>query len=144
VDVETSVVEDVIAAVPMRSAASSVGADKETSGPLLVPLSTKEKDSNDDSDVRIVSSVCEAPRGRSFVAFGAEAPRDEGKSSSTSTSSSNSSSESTEQCASPSATGAEKDDLATAAEEDEEEEEEPDSINYHVTPEETQATATRL
>jgi hypothetical protein len=109
-----------------------------------VPLSPKEKDSDDDSDVRIVSYVGEAPRGRSPAAFGAEAPRDEGKSSSASTSSSSSSSESTEQSASPSATGAEKDDLVAAAEEDEEEEEEPDSSNYCVTPEEPQVAATRL
>jgi hypothetical protein len=85
VDVETGVVEDVIAAVPLRSAAPSVEADEETGGPLLVPLSPKEKDSDDDSDIRIVSSIGEAPRGRSPAAFGAEAPRDEGKSSSAST-----------------------------------------------------------
>jgi hypothetical protein len=108
VDVETGVVEDVIAVVLLRSAAPSVGADEGPGGPLLVPLSPKEKDSNDDSDVRIVSSIGEAPRGCSPAAFGAEAPRDEGKSSSASTSSSSSSSESTEQSASPSAIGAEK------------------------------------
>jgi hypothetical protein len=144
VDVETGVVEDVIAAVPLRSAAPAVGADKETGGPLLVPLSPKEKDSDDDSDVRIVSFVGEAPHGRSPAAFGAEAPCDEGKSSSASTSSSSTSSESTEQSASPSATGAEKDALVAAAEEDDEEEEEPDSSNYRVTPEEPQAAAIRL
>jgi DNA repair exonuclease SbcCD ATPase subunit len=109
-----------------------------------VPLSSKEKDSDDDSDVRIVSSVGDAPRGRSPTAFGAEAPRDEGKSSSASTSSSSSSSEITEQSTSPSATGTEKDDLVAVAEEDEEEEEEPDSSNYRVTPEEPQAAATHL
>jgi hypothetical protein len=134
----------VIAAVPLRSAAPSVGADEETGGPVLVPLSPKEKDSDDDSDVRIVSSVGEAPRSRSPAAFGAEAPRDEGKSSSASTSSSSSSSESTEQCTSPSATGTKKDALAAAAEEVEEEEEEADSSNYRVTPEEPQAAAIRL
>jgi hypothetical protein len=144
VDVEIGVVEDVIAIVSLRSVAPSVGADEESGGPLLVPLSPKEKDSDDDSDIRIVSSVGEAPRGRSPAAFGVEAPRDEGKSSSASTSSSGSSSESTEQSASPSATGVEKDALAIAAEENEEEEEEPDSSNYHVTPEEPQATAIRL
>jgi hypothetical protein len=143
VDVETGVVEDVIAAVPLRLAAPVVGANEETGGPLLVPLSPKEKDS-DDSDVRIVSSVGEAPRGRSPATFGAEAPCDECKSSSASTSSSSSLSDSTEQSASPSATGAEKDNLVAAAEEDEEEEEEPDSSNYHVTPENPQAVATRL
>jgi hypothetical protein len=143
VDVETGVVEDVIAAVPLRSAAPSVGADKETGGPLLMPLSPKEKDSNDDSDVRIVSSVGEAPRSRSPAAFSAEAPRDEGKSNSAPTSSSSSSSESTEQSASPSATGAEKDALAAAAEGDEEEED-PDSSNYRVMPEEPQAAAVHL
>jgi hypothetical protein len=144
VDVETGVVEDVIAVVPLRSAAPSVGADEEAGGPLLVPLSPKEKDSDDDSDVRIVSYVGEAPRGRSPTAFGPEAARDDGKSSSASTSSSSSSSESTEQSASPSATSAEKDDFVAAAEEDEEEEEEPDSSNYCVTPEEPQVAAARL
>jgi hypothetical protein len=101
VDVETGVVEDVIAIVPLSSAVPSVGADEETGGPLHVPLSPKEKDSDDDSDVRIVSSVGEAPRGRSPAALGAEAPHDEGKTSFASTSSSGSSSESTEQSASP-------------------------------------------
>jgi hypothetical protein len=144
VDVETGVVEDVIAAVPLRSVAPSVEADEETGGPLLVPLSPKEKDSDNDSDIRIVSSVGGAPRRRSPAAFGAEAPRDEGKSSSASTSSSSSLFESTEQSASPSATGTEKDALATAAEEDEEEEDEPDSSNYRVRPEEPQAAAARL
>jgi hypothetical protein len=144
VDVENGVIKDVIVVVPLRSAAPSVGADEETGGPLLVPLSPKEKDSDGDSDVRIVSSVGEAPRGRSPAAFGAEAPRDEGKTSSASTSSSGSSSESTEQSASPSATGVEKDALSTDAEEDEEEEEEPDSSNYRVTAEEPQAAAIRL
>jgi hypothetical protein len=144
VDVETSVVEDVIAVVPLRSAAPSVEADEETGGPLLVPLSPKEKDSDDDSEVRIMSSVGEAPRGHSPTAFGPDAPQDEGKSSSSSTSSSNSSSESTEQSASASATGVEKDDLVAAAEEDEEEEEEPDSSSYRVTPEEPKAAAVRL
>jgi hypothetical protein len=41
VDVETSIVEDVIAAVPLRAAAPSAGANEETGGPLLVPLSLK-------------------------------------------------------------------------------------------------------
>jgi hypothetical protein len=109
-----------------------------------VPLSPKEKDSDEDSDVRIVSSVGEAPRGRSLAAFAAEAPRDEGKTSSASTSSSDSSSESTEQSASPSATSIEKDALTPAAEENKEEEEEPDSSNYRVTPEEPQDAAIRL
>jgi hypothetical protein len=144
VDVETGVVEDVIAAVPLCAATPSAEADEETGGPLLMPLSPKEKDSDDDSEVRIVSSVGEAPRDRSPAAFGAEAPRDEGKTSSASTSSSGSSSESTEQSASPSATGIEKDALAPAAEENEEEEEEPDSSNYRMTPEKPQAAAIRL
>jgi hypothetical protein len=140
VDVETGVVRTVIAAVPLRSAAPSGEAGEETGGPLLVLLSPKEKDNNEDSDVRNVSSVGEASRGRSPTALGHEAPRDEGKSSSTSTSSSNSSSENTEQSASPSATGIEKDDFVAAVEEDEEEEE-PESSNYRVTPEEPQAAA---
>jgi hypothetical protein len=63
VDVETGLVEDVIAAVPLHSAAPSAGAGRETGGPLLVPLSPKEKDSDDDSDVRIMSSVGDAPAG---------------------------------------------------------------------------------
>jgi hypothetical protein len=91
VDVETGTVGTVIAAVPLRSAAPSGGASEETGGPLLVPLSPKEKDNDEDSDVRIVSSVGEASRGRSPLTLGHEAPRDEGKSSSTSTSSSSSS-----------------------------------------------------
>jgi hypothetical protein len=142
VDVETGLVEDVIAAVPLRSAAPSAGAGREAGGPLLVPLSPKEKDSDDDSDVRIMSSVGDAPRGPSPAAFGPEAPKDEDKSSSTSTSSSSSSSDGTEQSASPSATAAEKDDFVAAAEEDEKEE--PDSSSYQVTPEEPQAAAVCL
>jgi hypothetical protein len=142
VDVETGLVENVIAAVPLRSAAPSAGAGDEAGGPLLVPLSPKEKDSNDDSDVRIVSSVGDAPRGHSHTAFGPDAPQDEGKSSSTSTSSSSSSSEGTEQSASPSATVAENDDFVAVAEEDEEEE--PDSSSYRVTLEEPRAAAVRL
>jgi hypothetical protein len=108
-----------------------------------VPLSPKEKVNDEDSDVRIVSSVSEAPHGRSPPSLGHKAPRDEGKSSSTSTSSSSSSSENTGQSASPSATGAEKDDFIAAAEEDEEEEE-PESSNYRVTPEDPQAAVARL
>jgi hypothetical protein len=142
VDVETGVVEDVIAAVPLCSAAPSAGAGEEAGGPLLVPLSPKEKDSDDDSDVRIMSSVGDAPRGHSPTAFSPDAPQDEGKSSSTSTSSSSSSSESTEQSASPSATVAEKDDFVAATEEDEEEQ--SDSSSYRVTPEEPRAAVVRL
>jgi hypothetical protein len=107
-----------------------------------VPLSPKEKDSDGDSDVRIMSSVGDAPCGPSPAAFGPEAPQDEDKSISTSTSSSSSSSDGTEQYASPSATVAEKDDLVAAAEEDEEEE--PDSSIYRVTPEEPRAAVVRL
>jgi hypothetical protein len=107
-----------------------------------VPLSPKEKDSDDDSDVRIMSSVGDAPRGHSPTAFSPDAPQDESKSSSTSTSSSSSSSESTEQSASPSATVAEKDDFVAATEEDEEEE--SDSSSYRVTPEEPRAAVVRL
>jgi hypothetical protein len=65
VDVETGTVGTVIAAVPLRSAAPSAGGGGGAGGPLLVPLSLKEKDSDEESDVRIVSSVGEAPRGRS-------------------------------------------------------------------------------
>jgi hypothetical protein len=128
--------------MPLRSAAPSVEAGGEAGGPLLVPLSPKEKDNDEDSDVRIVSSIGDAPRGHNPTAFGPKAPRDEGKSSSTSASSSNSSSEGTEQSASPSATVAEKDDFAVAVEEGEEEE--PESSSYQVTPEEPRAAAVRL
>jgi hypothetical protein len=74
VDVETGLVEDVIAVVPLRSAAPPIQAGGDAGGPLLVPLSPKEKDSDDDSDVRIVSSVGDAPRGHSPTTFGPEAP----------------------------------------------------------------------
>jgi hypothetical protein len=43
VDVKTGLVEDVIAAVPLRSAAPSAGAGRETGGPLLVPLARRKK-----------------------------------------------------------------------------------------------------
>jgi hypothetical protein len=142
VDVETGLVEDAIAVVPLHSAAPSAGGRRETTGPLLVPLSPKEKDSDDDSDVHIVSSFGEAPRRPSPVSLGAEAPRDKDDSSSTSTSSSSSSSDGTEQSASPSAPATEKDDIVAEAEEDEEEELE--SSSYRVTPKEPRAAAVRL
>jgi hypothetical protein len=132
----------VIAIVPLRSAAPLAGTGGGAGGPLLVPLKPKEKNSVDDSDVCIVSSVGDAPRGHSPAAFGPDAPQDEGKSSSTSTCSSSSSSEGTEQSASPSATAAEKDNFVAATKEDEEEE--PDSSSYRVTPEEPRAAAVRL
>jgi hypothetical protein len=69
--------------------------------------------------------------------LGHKAPCDEGKSSSASSGSSSSSTENTGQPASPSATGAEKDDFVAEAEE----EEEPKSSNYRVTLEEPQAVA---
>jgi hypothetical protein len=146
VDVETGLVEDVTAVVPLRAAAPSdapsVRARKEATGTLLVPLSPQEKDSDDDNDVRIVSSVGDAPRKPSPVALGAEAPRDKDDSSSTSTSSSDTSSGGTEQSACPSAPATEKDDIAAEAEEGEDEE--PESSSYRVTPEEPHATAVRL
>jgi hypothetical protein len=111
-------------------------------GPLLVPLSPKEKDSDDDNNVRIVSSVGDAPCKPSPVALGAEAPRDKDDSSSTSTSSSDTSSDGTEQSASPSAPATEKDDIVAEAEEGEDEE--PESSSYRVTPEEPRAAAVRL
>jgi hypothetical protein len=117
VDVETGLVGDVIAALPLRPAAPSARARKETTGPLLVPLSPQEKDSDDNSDVRIVSSVGDAPRKPSPVALGAEAPRDKDDSSSTSTSLSDTSSDGTEQSASPSAPATKKDDITVEAEE---------------------------
>jgi hypothetical protein len=76
VDVETGLIADVIVAVPLCSAAPSAGAGEGTVGPLFVPLIPKEKDSDHDSDVRIVSSVGDASRKPSPVALGAEAPRD--------------------------------------------------------------------
>jgi hypothetical protein len=79
VDVETGVVEDVIDVVPLRAAAHSAGADKETGGPLLVPLSPKEKDTDNDSDVRIVSSIGEAPRGRSLLPSAPKPPATKAK-----------------------------------------------------------------
>jgi hypothetical protein len=132
----------VIAAVPLCSAAPLARAGKETTGPLLVPLSPQEKDSDDDSDVRIVSSVGDAPHKPSPVALDAEAPRDKDDSSSTSTSSSDTSSDGTEQSASPSAPATEKDDIAVEAEEGEDEE--PESSSYRVMPEEPRAAAVRL
>jgi hypothetical protein len=81
-----------------------------------LPPRPKEKDSDEESDVRIVSLVGEASRGRSPPPLGHEAPCDKGKSSSASTRSSSSSSETTGQSASTSATGAEKDDFVAEAE----------------------------
>jgi hypothetical protein len=109
-----------------------------------VPLSPKEKYSDEESDVRIVSSVGDAPHGRSPPPLGDEAPCDEGKTSSASTSSSSSSSENTGQSALPSATGGEKDCFVGEAEEEEAEEEDPECSNYRVTLEDPQADATRL
>jgi hypothetical protein len=146
VDLETGLVEDVIAAVPLRatapSDAPSARAGKGAAGPLLVPLSPQEKDSDDDSDVRIVSSVGDAPRKPSPVALGAEAPQEKDDSSSTSTSSSDTSSGGIEQSASPSAPATEKDDVVAEAEEGEDEE--PESSSYRVIPEEPRAAAVRL
>jgi hypothetical protein len=146
VDVETGLVEDVIAAMPLRAAAPldapSARAGKEAAGPLLVLLSPQEKDSDDDSDVRIVSSVGDALRKPSPVALGAKAPQEKDNSSSTSTSSSDKSSGGTEQSASPSAPATKKDDVVAEAEEGEDEE--PESSSYRVTPERPCAAAVRL
>jgi hypothetical protein len=142
VDVETGLVEDVIAAVPLRAAAPSARAGKGAAGPLLVSLSPQEKDSDDDSDVCIVSSVGDAPRKPSPVALGAEAPQEKDDSSSTSSSSSDTSSGGTKQSASPSAPATEKDDIVAEAEEGEDEE--PESSSYRMTPEEPRAAAVRL
>jgi hypothetical protein len=145
VDVETGTVGTVIAVVPLRSAAPSGGGGEKAGGPLLVPLSPKEKDSDEESDVRIVSSVGEVPCGRSPPPLGDEAPCDEGKTSLASTNSSSSSSENTGQSASPLAMGGEKYCFVTEAEEEEAgEEEDPESSNYRVTPEGSQAAATCL
>jgi hypothetical protein len=146
IDVETGLVGDVIAVVPLRAAAPSdvppARAGEGAGGPLLVPLSPQEKDSDDDSDVRIVSSVGDAPRKPSPVALGAEAPQEKDSSSSTSSSSSDTSSGGTEQSASPSAPASEKDDIVAKAEE--EEDDGPESSSYRVTPEEPRAAAVRL
>jgi hypothetical protein len=115
---------------------------KGATGPLLVPLSPQEKDSDDDIDVRIVSSVGDAPRKPSPVALGAEAPQEKDDSSSTSSSSSDTSSGGAEQSASPSAPASEKDDVVAEAEGGEDEE--PESSSYRVTPEEPRAAAVRL
>jgi uncharacterized coiled-coil protein SlyX len=144
--VETGVVEDVIAAVPLRAAAPSdmpsATAGAGAAGPLLVPLSPQEKDSDEDSDVRIVSSVGDAPRKLSPAVVGAEAPQEKDDPSSTSSSSSDTSSEGTEQSASPSAPASERNDIVPEAEE--EEDEGPESSSYRVTPEEPRAAAVRL
>jgi hypothetical protein len=150
VDVETGLVEDVIAAVPLRPAAPSdvpsdspsAGAGQGATEPLLVPLSPPEKDSDDDSDVRIVSSVGDVPRKPSPAALGAEAPQERDEPSSTSSSSSDTSSDGTEQSASPSTPASEKNDVVPEAEE--EEDGEPESSSYRVTPEEPRAAAVRL
>jgi hypothetical protein len=110
-----------------------------------VPLSPKEKDNDEESDIRIMSSVGDAPHGRSPPPLDEEASCDEGRTSSASTSSSSSSSENTSESASPSATGGEKDCFSAEVEEEEaEEEEDPDSSNCRVTPEDPQATTFRL
>jgi hypothetical protein len=147
--VETGLIEDVIAAVPLRAAAPSdvpsARAGQGAAGPLLVPLSPPEKDSDDDSDVRIVSSVGDAPRKPSPVALGAEAPQEKDDSSSASSSSSDTSSGGTEQSASPSAPAAEKDVVVAEAEEGEDEEPESSGgSGYRVTREEPRAAAVRL
>jgi hypothetical protein len=65
VDLDTGDVATVIAVVPLRAAAPLGSGGGKTGGPLLVPLSPKEKDSDDDSDIRVVSSVVDTPRDRS-------------------------------------------------------------------------------
>jgi hypothetical protein len=67
VDLETGVVGTVTSAMPLRIAAPSGGAGGDAGGPLLVPLSPKQKDNDEESDVRIVSSVGEASRGRGYT-----------------------------------------------------------------------------
>jgi hypothetical protein len=62
VDLDTGVVGSVIAVVPLHVVAPPRSAGGETDSPLLVPLSPKEKDSDEDSDVRIVSSVGDPSR----------------------------------------------------------------------------------
>jgi hypothetical protein len=134
VDVETGLVGDVIAGRCVRPHLRREPGGGGFAGPLLVPLSPKEKGSDDDSDVRIVSSVGDAPSKPSPVTPGAEVLSDKDDSSSTSTSSFDTSSDGTEQSASPSAPATEKDDIVAEAEEGEDEE--PESSSYRVTPEE--------
>jgi hypothetical protein len=55
INLHTGVMGAVIAAVPLRAAAPPGVVGGETGGPLLVPLSPKEKESDGDSDVRVVS-----------------------------------------------------------------------------------------
>jgi hypothetical protein len=55
----------IIPVVPLRAAAPSGNEGATTGGPLLVPWSLKEKESDDDSDVQVVSSVGDAPHDRS-------------------------------------------------------------------------------
>jgi hypothetical protein len=140
VDLDTGAMGTIIVVVPLRAAVPSRSGGGETGGPLLVPLSPKEKDNDDDSDVRVVSSVGDAPRDRSPTTLVHEAPSDEGKSCSVSSGSSSSSTENTGQSAYPSATGAEKDNYVA----EDEEEDEPESTNNRVTLEEPQAIAARL
>jgi hypothetical protein len=65
IDLDTDVMGAVIVVVPLRAGAPPGGAGGKTGGPLLVPLSPKEKDSDDDNDVWVVSSVGDAPRDQS-------------------------------------------------------------------------------
>jgi hypothetical protein len=62
VDLDTDAVVTVIAAVPLRAAAASGSGGGKTGGALLVSLSPKEKDSSDDNNVQVVSSVGDAPK----------------------------------------------------------------------------------
>jgi hypothetical protein len=131
VDLDTGVTSTIIADVPFRAAAPATSGDATTSGPLLVPWSPKEKESDEDSNVKVVSSVTFDPFDRSSQDSEWQAPCDEGQTSSASSGSSASSSEGTSQSASPSAMGAEENDSAPEAEE----EDEPESSNYRVMPE---------
>jgi hypothetical protein len=104
-----------------------------------VPLSPKEKDNDDDSDVRVVSSVGDAPRDRSPrpsatkpLVMKANPVRRPAVC--------QVHQRSTSQSASPSATSAEKDDSGAEVEE----EDEPESNNYRVTLEAPQVAAAQI
>jgi hypothetical protein len=68
IDLDTGAVGSVIAVVPLRAVAPLGSGGGKASGPLIVPLSPKEQDMDDDSDVCVVSSVGDAPLDRSPLA----------------------------------------------------------------------------
>lgn len=125
---------------PLRSVAPSSGDAEAGIGSLLVPLSLKERESDEDSDVKVVSSVGDAPRDRSPLNLSPQAPSDKDKSNSSSTDTSDVSSDSIEQSTSPSAVASENDRSNLEGDE----EDEPESSNYRVTPEEPKKATDHL